>query len=743
MKKRRIIQIVLGLIIVSGGALVLLSSRGMNKEDVVKSKGKQMDAGSENSKSGQRHPRNRLANEKSPYLLQHADNPIDWYPWGEEAFARAGKEDKPIFLSVGYSACHWCHVMEEESFEDQEVAGLMNEHFVAVKVDREERPDVDRIYMSVCQAMTGSGGWPLTVVMTPQKKPFFAGTYFPKEARYGRPGLMEVLEQIASLWKDDRQRLLQAGDQVTEAVRETALSSQSGDISEAMLQQAYDNFSDRFDLAHGGFGGAPKFPTPHNLTFLLRWWKRSGQEEALIMVERTLDAMWRGGLYDHLGFGFHRYSTDERWLVPHFEKMLYDQALLAMAYVEAYQATGKEQYAEVAREVFGYVLRDMTAPKGGFYSSEDADSEGQEGKFYVWTEKELSAILGSKDGALTARFYGLTAGGNFEDGGNILHRNKSMEEMSAAEGLSVEELDKILQRSRKKLFTVREKRVRPAKDDKVLADWNGLMIAALAKGARVLDQPDYARAAVRATDFLLATMRDSNGRLLHRYRLGEAGVPGYADDYAFLAWGLVELYEATFQARYLRDALDITDQMLDLFWDDQRGGLYFTARDGEDLIARTKESYDGAVPSGNSVAALNLLRLSRMTMRSDLQDRAEQLMRSFAGRAGEAPTAYAQLLIAVDFALGPANEIVIAGELQAEDTRKMLAALRRTFLPRKVVIFHPDGPEGQLMEEIVPWIKEQSSMDGRATAYVCQDFACQMPTSDAAEMLSLIESDDE
>jgi uncharacterized protein YyaL (SSP411 family) len=740
MVQNRIIHIVLALIIFAGGALVLLGSGGLIKEDAVKSKGRETAGGSERLSPDQKPPRNRLADEKSPYLLQHADNPIGWYPWGEEAFARAEKEDKPIFLSVGYSACHWCHVMEEESFEDEEVAGLMNEHFVAVKVDREERPDVDRIYMAVCQAMTGSGGWPLTILMTPQKRPFFAGTYFPKRARYGRPGLMEVLEQIASLWKEDRERLLRAGDQVTDAVREMALSSQSGDLSEEMLQQAYHHFGDRFDLAHGGFGGAPKFPMPHNLAFLLRWWRRSGQEEALVMVERTLDAMWRGGIYDHLGFGFHRYSTDERWLVPHFEKMLYDQALLAMAYVEVYQATGKEQYARVAGEIFTYVLRDLTGPEGAFYSSEDADSEGQEGKFYVWTQKELKAALGENDGALLSRFYGVTAGGNFEGGGNILHREKSMEAMAAEEGLSVEDLDKTLRRSRTKLFSFREKRARPAKDDKILTDWNGLMIAAMARGGSVLGCKEYVRAAQRAADFLLGTMLDSSSRLLHRYRQGEAVMPGYVDDYAFLVWGLIELYEATFQTRYLRDALAITDQMLELFWDDEQGGLYFTGIDGEELIARTRESYDGAVPSGNSVAALNLLRLSRMTMRSDLESRAERLMHSFAGRAGQTPTAYSQFLIAVDFALGPTKEIVITGDLQAEDTAELLAALRRTFLPRKVVVFHPAGPDGQAVEEIVPWIKEQSSLDGRAIAYVCQDFACQLPVTDMKQLLSLLAS---
>ena len=705
--------------------------------------------GRKNSRSSKMIPprgrprHNKLIFEKSPYLLQHADNPIDWYPWTEEAFSKAEKEDKPVFLSIGYSACHWCHVMEEESFQDEEIAQLMNRHFVAIKVDREERPDIDNIYMAVCQAMTGSGGWPLTIVMTPDKNPFFAGTYFPKEAKFERPGLPQILGQIVDLWESDRARILQVGEQIAHAVRDLSSSSQSGALSQKDMHRAYKRFSSSFDEAHGGFGLAPKFPSPHNLSLLLRWWKRRGEKEALVMVEKTLDAMSHGGIYDHLGYGFHRYSTDSQWLIPHFEKMLYDQAMLAIVYLEAYQATGRQRYSQVAGQIFSYVLRDMTSPEGGFYSSENADSEYEEGKFYIWTKEEMTVILGQQWGELLGRFYGVTQKGNFENGKNILHQVESLEAFAEGECVSPEELEKIREQSRQKLFVARQGRIHPSKDDKILTDWNGLMIAALARGAQVLNRPEYTDAASRAADFSLEKLRREDGRLLHRYREGEAALLGYLDDYAFFVWGLIELYEATFQVRYLQEALALTDDMMELFWDEEAGGLYFTGDDGEHLIARTKEAYDGAIPSGNSVAALNLMRLGRMTMRQELEKKAAQLMERFGGQVSGSPTGYSQFLIALDFALGPIKEVVIAGNSAGEDTQEMLGALRSRFLPNKILILHPEGKQGQAIEQLAPMIKGQTTVDGKATAYVCENYVCKLPTTEVAEMISLIESGDQ
>ena len=686
------------------------------------------------------HKQNQLIHEKSPYLLQHADNPVDWYPWSETAFEKAKKEDKPIFLSIGYSACHWCQVMERESFEDSEVAELMNRHFVAIKVDREERPDIDGIYMAVCQAMTGSGGWPLTIVMTPDKKPFFAGTYFPKHTRSSQAGLMEILGRIAELWDDERPRLLEIGENSTQGLQNLTVSSPGSMLTIENLRQAFQTFQERHDRRYGGFGRAPKFPMAHNLSFLLRWWKRSGNKEALSKVESTLDAMASGGIYDHVGFGFHRYSTDSRWLVPHFEKMLYDQAMLAIAYLEAYQATGKERYATVAQQIFTYVLRDMTSPEGAFYSSENADSEGEEGKFYVWTHGEVKKILGRDQGDLFSEFFGVTKKGNFERGTSILHVAKPIETFAKDRGMAKEELERILEEARRKLFAARNQRVHPSKDDKILTDWNGLMIAALAKGSQALSEPEYAKAARRAADFLLDKMLRRDGRLLHRYRQGEAVIQGYVDDYAFLTWGLIELYEATFDARYLRQALSLTEETLKLFWDEKQGGLYFTGLDNEKLIARIKEIYDGAIPSGNSVAALNLFRLGRMTMRHELEEKAAKLMESFGETIGTSPVGFSQALIAADFNLGPTKEIVIAGELHHEGTEKMLSALGRRFLPNKVLLLHPEGEGEDAIERLVPFVKEQRKIKGMATAYVCENYRCKLPTTDVAKMISIMEA---
>ncbi|MBM4328680.1 MAG: thioredoxin domain-containing protein [Deltaproteobacteria bacterium] len=688
---------------------------------------------------------NRLIKEKSPYLLQHARNPVNWYPWGEEAFEKASKEDKPIFLSIGYSTCHWCHVMEKETFEDAEASRLMNEVFVSIKVDREERPDIDHLYMAVCQMMTGGGGWPLNIIMTPTKRPFFAATYIPKDNRLGRIGMIELSSRIKEMWASRRNEVLQSADHVAGALRKLPDNLPGEPVTPGTLEVAHRDLSARFDERFGGYGRAPKFPTPHNMLFLLRYWLRTGDARGLSMVETTLENMRRGGIYDHVGYGFHRYSTDQEWLLPHFEKMLYDQALIAMAYIEAYQATGKEEYGRTAREIFTYVLRDMTSPEGAFYSAEDADSEGVEGRFYVWTADELERVLGQEDARLFAAVYNIRREGNFRDeasgkmsGANILHLREPLSKLAADLVIPEDELRARLSTARQKLFEAREKRVRPFRDDKILVDWNGLMIAALARGAQSFNDPLYARAAGRAADFILNTMRDAKGRLWHRYRDGQAAVPGLVDDYAFLVWGLLDLYEATFDVRYLRAALDLNADMRERFWDPQTGGFYFTSTDNEELLVRKKEIYDGATPSGNSVAALNLLRLSRVTGSPEFERKAEALIKAFAGNVGQLPSAHTQLLIAVEFALGPSYEVVIAGDPDTWETMRMLENLRRSFVPNKVVVLRPLQQTAAEIMDIATYTREQKSKDGKPTAYVCRNFNCDLPTTDPDKMLELL-----
>jgi len=677
---------------------------------------------------------NRLSSEKSPYLLQHADNPVEWHPWSDEAFEKAKGEDKPVFLSIGYSTCHWCHVMAHESFEDEQVAQLMNDTFVSIKVDREERPDIDSIYMTVCQMMTGGGGWPLTIIMTPDKKPFFAATYISKENRFGRIGMIDLIPKIKDIWTNRKTEIMESAEKITSTIQQLSTGTPGEELNVHLLSSAYEALSTRFDSQHGGFGSTPKFPTPHNLLFLLRYWKSTGDEKALRMVEETLQSMQRGGIYDHVGFGFHRYSTDREWLVPHFEKMLYDQAMLVMAYTEAYQATGRPEYEETAREILTYVLRDMTAPEGGFYSAEDADSEGIEGKFYVWTDEEIRRVLGEEaDSIITA--FNVSREGNFREeatqqktGENILH----------LKGLLSEECESQWKTARQKLFAHREKRIHPHKDDKILTDWNGLMIAALAKAAQAFDEPKYAQAARGSVDFILNSLRTSEGRLLHRYREGEAAILAYADDYAFLIWGLLELYEATFEIRYLQTALDLNQVLIDHFWDKSTGGFFTTPDDGEALFVRQKEIYDGAVPSSNSVAMLNLLRLGRMTANVALEEMAAQIGCAFSKEVENAPVAYTQLMCALYFAFGPFYEVVIAGQSEAEDMRTMLKTLRTQFVPNKVVLLNPTNEESPSIHTLVEFIKGQPSIDGMATAYVCLNYNCQLPTTDPAKMLELL-----
>ncbi len=681
---------------------------------------------------------NRLIFEKSPYLLQHAANPVNWYAWGEEAFEAARKQDKPIFLSIGYSTCHWCHVMEHESFEDNEVATVMNAHFIAVKVDREERPDIDNVFMKACRALGKRGGWPLTIMMSADKIPFFAGTYFPKTSRFGREGMMELIPRIGEEWRNGRNGLLDAGKKVLARIKPRVSNRSGADLDESVLAKGFSQLSRSVDSVNGGFGKAPKFPTPHRLSFLLRYWRRSGDPVALKIVEQTLQSMRRGGIYDHIGFGFHRYSTDANWLVPHFEKMLYDQAMLVIAFVEAYQATGKTEYADTARDVLDYVLRDMTDAKGGFYSAEDADSEGVEGKFNVWSADEVRKVLGG-DADLFIEAYNIFPGGNFKNPHtppttNIPHLTQTWSELAAEFGMGEADLRGNLEASRLKLFAVREKRIHPYKDDKILTDWNGLMIAAMAKAAQALEAPEYAAAAQRAADFIWDHVRDSRGRLLKRHRGGASALPAHAADYAFMIWGLLDLYEANFDVGNLKRAIELNDQLLTHFWDDPAGGLFFTADDSEPLPVRSKEVYDGAIPSANSVAMLNFLRIARMTGDTSLEEKAAAIGRAFSAGISGGPSSYAQLLCALDFGVGPSYEVVIVGSRDSESTKAMISSLRKTFAPNKVVLFRPDTDSPEITE-IATFTKNQKAKGGTATAYVCRNHRCKLPTTNPSFMV--------
>lgn len=695
----------------------------------------------------ERSPPNRLASEQSPYLLQHAHNPVDWYPWGEEAFSRAREEGKPIFLSIGYSACHWCHVMEEESFADPQVAKLLNDVFVCIKVDREERPDVDQVYMAAAHALTGTGGWPLTILMTPDKKPFFAASYIPKESRYGMTGLLDLIPRISKIWQTQRQDLENAGDQVLEALKSAAKAPpEEGELDEATLDEAYNTFFRVFDEENGGFGDAPKFPTPHNLIFLLRYGNRTGKEPAYAMVEKTLHAMRRGGIFDQVGHGFHRYSTDAEWFVPHFEKMLYDQALLVMAYTEAYLATGREEFARTARETIAYVLREMTDPAGGFYSAEDADSEGEEGKFYLWTKDEILAVLGEEDGERFSRIFNVMDHGNYREqpGGrrtekNILRLRRPLASWAHEFETSEEDLAWFVEEGRQKLLAARKQRVRPGRDDKILTDWNGLMIAALAKAARAFDEPDYLAAAERAAAFVLANLRREDGRLLHRYRNGEAGLAATLDDYAFMIWALIEVYGASFAPRYLKTGVGLARDLVAHYWDCNQGGFFFVPDDA-DVPVRQKPVYDGAIPSGNSVAMYALFVLGRMTANLEFEEMAERMRRVFAGTVSQSPTACSHFLTGLEFMLGPNYEVIISGVPGTEDTKAMIGAIQTHYAPNAVVIFRPSNEREPEIVEVAGFTRDVVTIEEKATAYVCTNYACDIPTTDPGEMVRLLRS---
>jgi uncharacterized protein YyaL (SSP411 family) len=679
---------------------------------------------------------NRLTNEKSPYLLQHAHNPVDWYAWGPEAFEKARSEDKPIFLSIGYSTCHWCHVMERESFESDEIAAVLNRYFVPVKVDREERPDVDRIYMTFVQATTGGGGWPMSVWLTPDLKPFFGGTYFPPDNRYGRPGFRSVLEQLASAWRQQRAQIIQSGEEILQELEKHLAPGASYRPDEAVLESGYQQFRRMYDSRLGGFGNAPKFPRAVVHNFLFRYWARTRSEEASDMVIHTLREMAKGGMNDQLGGGFHRYSVDARWFVPHFEKMLYDQGQLATSYLEGYQISGHEELAQVARDILEYVLRDMTDPAGGFYSAEDADSvsnpenphEKGEGAFYIWTRAELDEILDQPAAEWFSYIYGVEENGNVSEdphqeftGRNILYQRRTIAD--AARQFRVEESDvrAAMKEAAAKLMAIRDTRVRPHLDDKVLTAWNGLMITAFAKGGFVLNEPRYLEAARRSADFILRDMY-ADGVLLRRWRQGEAAIPGFLDDYAFFGQGLLDLYEATFDRRYLDSAIELADKMRELFEDTEAGAFYSTAAGDVSLVMRIKEDYDGAEPSGNSVATDVLLRLAHMTGSEVYRTSAEKTLHAFAAKMGAQPSAMPQMLVALIRHITPPQQIVLAGD----EIIPFLDALRTRFLPHHTLLKSGDVPAAANMPLV----------DGRAAAYVCENFACRMPTTNPAELFA-------
>lgn len=692
---------------------------------------------------------NRLVHEQSPYLLQHAFNPVDWYPWGEEAFARARAEDRAVFLSIGYSTCHWCHVMARESFADPATAAILNRHFIAVKVDREERPDLDHLYMAAAQAMNGSAGWPLSVFLTPERQPFYAGTYFPPEPRHGLPGFRQLLLFIHDIWRDKRDKVMESAAVVTDHIRGTSPPQEPGGLDDALAEKAYSLISRDFDATHGGFGPPPKFPRPVLFNFLLHHHWRTGEQHALDMVLFSLRKMAAGGMYDQVGGGFHRYSVDGQWRVPHFEKMLYDQGQLALLYLAAYQAGQDPFHAEVAADILSYVLRGMTDPQGGFYSAEDADSADPEnpekhgeGLFYLWRETEIMQLLGPESGPLFCRHYGVKKEGNALDdphgefvGRNILHVTESLEETAAWAGATVAEVARDLKECRKKLLAARSRRPRPHLDDKIITSWNGLMISALARGFQVLGREEYRTAAVRAARFLLASLREEKtGALLRRYRSGKAGLAGQLDDYAFFSQALLDLYGATFDASWLREAEALTEKQIAIFHDDREGG-FFDAPTGDDsVLFRMKAHYDGAEPTGNSVAAMNLLRLARFTDNGQWREMAEKTISAFAHHLREYPPILPQMLTALGLARRQPEQIVLAGAPEEEETRQLLSVIHRRFLPNALVLLADGGKNQDWLARRLPFLADIRRLDGRPTAYVCKDFRCSRPTGDPVEL---------
>jgi len=676
---------------------------------------------------------NRLIDQTSPYLLQHAYNPVDWYPWGPEALKKAKIEDMPILLSIGYSACHWCHVMEHESFENQKIAELMNANFINIKVDREERPDLDEIYMSAVQGMTGSGGWPMTVFLTPDLKPFYGGTYFPPTDRYGRPGFPRILLSVAGTYRERRNDVIEHANQITQHIRDLANPdpSESDRLTIELLDNAFVQYQSRFDEEQGGFSEAPKFPPSMGLCLLLRHWKRTGNDVALKMVEITLEKMANGGIYDQLGGGFHRYSVDDMWLVPHFEKMLYDNSLLIISYLEAYQATGRDLYRRIAEETLDYVLREMYDSKnGGFYSTQDADSEGVEGKFFVWTHDEVVNILSPEQANIFCGFYDVTETGNFEHN-NILHVETSIKEFSQTVNLSELEVSNLLISARKKLLAERENRIKPGLDDKILTSWNGLMIRSMTFGYQVLHHDRYLKAAIKSADFISQKMMQRNGFLWHTHRVGKSHLNAYLEDYAYLAAGLVDLYQACFDIRWLRESDRLCQIMIDQFWDSSEGGFFFTGQQHEHLIVRSKLAYDSATPSGTSMALHALLRLAILLDRPDYKSKVEQVLQLHYRQLTAAPIGSAQLLCSLDFLLSQPMEVAIAAS--PDQLSAVCSTLHGSFIPNKVVAWKntiAETSELDITEAYIPLLANKTSINQSATIYICQNYTCQKPTTD-------------
>ncbi|MEK6283498.1 MAG: thioredoxin domain-containing protein [Acidobacteriota bacterium] len=680
---------------------------------------------------------NRLINETSPYLLQHAHNPVDWFPWGEEAFEVARREQKPILLSIGYSACHWCHVMEHESFENEAIAKVMNDNFVSIKVDREERPDLDQIYMNATQMMTHHGGWPMTVFLTTDAVPFYAGTYFPPEDRYNMPGFPRVLISLSDAYRERPEDIKQTADSVlTELKRSTDTSESSQVLSNDLLDAAYRGTIKNYDSTNGGFGGAPKFPPAMTLESLLHHFYRTAEPQALELVRHTTQKMAEGGIYDHLGGGFHRYSTDARWLVPHFEKMLYDNALLSRLYLHLYQTTHHELARRVAEGTLDYVVREMTDAAGGFYSTQDADSEGVEGKFFVWTLGEINDLLGETDAALFAAYYNVTQNGNFE-GENILNVTRGLAEVARAQDVTIEQLSDVLDRGRRILFEAREQRIKPARDEKVLTAWNGLMLASFAEAGAILNRPDYTEIATRNARFILDNLR-RGGLVLRTFKDDQAKLNAYLEDYAFYIDGLLTLFETTGGLPWLEEATALTETMISEFWDEQEGGFFYTGRSHERLIVRSKDFFDNATPSGNSVAAEVLLRIGLLTDNADYQRRAATILRLTATAIGRYPSGFGRMLGALDFYLGKPKEIAIIGSPDSEDTQALQNEVWQTYLPNKVIALAAPGDTAA--SQLSPLLRDRTQLAGRATAYVCESFTCKQPVTTAGELASQLQS---
>jgi uncharacterized protein len=662
---------------------------------------------------------NRLIFARSPYLLQHAENPVDWHQWGDAAFAKAKSEDKPVFLSIGYATCHWCHVMEHESFESIEVAALLNQHFVSIKVDREERPDIDDQYMTVAQmALEGGAGWPLTILLDHDRKPFYVATYIPRESRPGMPGIIEILQKIIEVWQQKRDVVETTCASIIKSLAAKAEPTPAALPEKGVFGDAYRHLEMLYDQEWGGFGTSPKFPRPLIISFLQRTWKREGKSHALDIAQHSLKMMRKGGIYDQIGYGFHRYSVDRKWLVPHFEKMLYDQGLLAIAYIEAFQISGDVFFREVVEEIFAFVLREMTSPEGGFYSAIDADSEGSEGRYYLWSPSEIQSLLGKEAAETLCNLYDITEEGNFE-GENIPHRLLFLDEFAAQSGIPEETIHADLEKWRNQLLVAREKRVKPLRDEKVLTSWNGLMIAALAKGFAVTGNRSYLEAAERALNFVRSRLTSGDGRLLRSFYAGESGPPAFLEDYTFLVWGIIELYGATLNGEYLRDATALSKETLRLFADESSYGLYDTGSDTENVLIRKKSAADGIIPSGNSVAAMNFLRLGKITSKQTYIKEGEGILRSLMGDLLAQPSGYLHAIAALDYLRGPDLDITLVGNRNDPETEEMLRSIAGSFIPGLVLRFRDAEKDAT----------DYKALNGRTTAYVCSQGTCRPPVN--------------